>query len=73
MSTTLNEITKSTEQLIELLKQLPKEKQEFVNEYIQGVKDTYSSMTFLTSSGFVDALCDTSMPLRLIASVIILR
>lgn len=43
MPTTLNEITKSTEQLIELLKQLPKEKQEFVNGYIQGVKDTYDT------------------------------
>lgn len=29
----------TTEQLIDLLKRLPKEKQEFVNGYVQGVAD----------------------------------
>lgn len=33
------DIKKTSEQLIDLLKQLPKDKQEFVNGYVQGVAD----------------------------------
>lgn len=33
------DIKKTSEQLIDLLKKLPKDKQEFVNGYVQGVAD----------------------------------
>ena len=38
------DIKKTTEQFIELLKQLPKDKQEFVNGYVQGVADTQNNV-----------------------------
>ena len=37
-------IKETTEQLINLLKQLPKEKQEFVNGYVQGVADSQKNI-----------------------------
>lgn len=37
---TITEIKNEATTIIEMLKQLPKEKQEFVNGYIQGVADT---------------------------------
>lgn len=37
-------IKNSTEQLIDLLKQLPKDKQEFVNGYVQGVADAQKNI-----------------------------
>lgn len=38
------DIKKSSEQLIDLLKQLPKDKQEFINGYVQGVADTQNNV-----------------------------
>lgn len=38
------DIKKTSEQLIDLLKQLPKDKQEFVNGYVQGVADTQKNI-----------------------------
>ena len=37
---TVTETRNEAKTIIEMLKQLPKEKQEFVNGYIQGVADT---------------------------------
>lgn len=41
---TATNVKKTTEQLINLLKQLPKEKQEFVNGYVQGVADSQKNI-----------------------------
>ena len=38
------DIKKTSEQLIDLLKQLPKDKQEFVNGYVQGVADSQKNI-----------------------------
>lgn len=38
------DIKKTSEQLIDLLKQLPKDKQEFVNGYVQGVADAQKNI-----------------------------
>jgi hypothetical protein len=40
---TVTETRNEAKRIIEMLKQLPKEKQEFVNGYIQGVTDTIAS------------------------------
>ena len=39
---TITETKNEAKSIIEMLKQLPKEKQEYVNGYIQGVADTIS-------------------------------
>lgn len=41
---TKKDIKKTSEQLIDLLKQLPKDKQEFVNGYVQGVADAQKNI-----------------------------
>lgn len=41
---TKKDIKKTSEQLIDLLKQLPKDKQEFVNGYVQGVVDSQKNI-----------------------------
>lgn len=40
MLSTITDIKKDAADIIEALKQLPKDKQEYVNGYIQGVNDT---------------------------------
>ncbi len=39
MSATIKEIKTDTEQFINLLKQLPETKQEFINGYVQGISE----------------------------------
>lgn len=44
LTATNTNVKKTTEQLIELLKQLPNDKQEFVNGYVQGVADAQKNI-----------------------------